>query len=103
MLSLLYMSTILFIFCDLSSVVDTVGVGSPCVAGGEDGGPEDNSSRLYHNHIRTYWMFVVCACLQNMMIGPMYVYGLKVPAALFLCTLCGLYLYCVCCYGNSVR
>ena len=67
--------------------MDTVGVGSPYVAGGEDGGPEDNNSRLYHIHIRTYWMCVVCACycLQNMLIGPMYVYGLKVPAALFVC------------------
>ena len=74
MFSFLYISTILFIFCDLSSIVDTVGVGSPCVAGGEDGGPEDNSSRLYHIHIRTYWMCVVCACycLQNMLRGLMY-------------------------------
>ena len=55
--------------------MDTVGVGSPCVAGGEDGGPEDNSSRLYHIHIRTYWMYVVCACycLQNVLKWPMHV------------------------------
>ena len=54
--------------------MDKVGVGTPCVAGGEDGGPEDNSSRLYHIHIRTYWMCVVCSChcLQDVLRGPMY-------------------------------
>ena len=44
------------------------------MAGEEDGGPEHNSGRLHHIHIRTYWMCVVCAhyCLQNMLRGPMY-------------------------------
>ena len=38
--------------------MDTVVVvDSPCVAGGEDRGPEDNSSGLYHIHIRAYTVY----------------------------------------------